>query len=184
MVVVRSSSEGGKKEWVQRSMQFYLGMQRRSKFRLYRWLCYITEMYIFKGSILWYVNSISVNLWCVWGGWVGRCLYVWRPVVNIRWILQSFSLYCLRQGLSLILKFTNSVRVAGQQTPGILLSLPPLLQDYRCLPCVCIQVLWIKLSSLCLLRKQSTDWTISLVYAAIIWVRSSLSSITLYDHTL
>lgn len=40
--------------------------------------------------------------------------------------------YILRQGLSLSSELANSARIARQQTPGVLLSLPPWPRDCMC----------------------------------------------------
>lgn len=125
-----------------------------------------------KRSVLWYANSISVKLWHLCVGVHGRCLCVWRPEFNAG----VFFSHCLRWGLS-----TNWL--ADGQAPGILLSLPPRLQDTGAASCVCTWVLGINLRSSWLLRKGPRDWGGSLPYAASIWVLSSLLPMTLYGHT-
>lgn len=46
-------------------------------------------------------------------------------------IVSSPFIYLFRQDFSLSLEFTNSVRLVGQQSPGICSPLPPLCRDYR-----------------------------------------------------
>lgn len=64
------------------------------------------------------------------------CLCVCMCVkINVQyWLLSSITHYfSLRQHLSLNPELTDLTGLAGQQIPGILLSLPPQSLDYKCL---------------------------------------------------
>lgn len=69
-----------------------------------------------------------LSFWCVFfclNMFVYTCVHVLLDVVP------GLYLYFIVVDISLNLEFANSARQTGQQTPGVLPSLPPQIWDYR-----------------------------------------------------